>query len=76
MDMSLITWPEKHRDQESVTKRAGVLKAAFRQGVLIPSLTTICPMSERNVRRAIGEELAFKRQNGEHCCQNYATNLS
>ena len=55
-DMNLIIRPEKHRDDISAAKRASVLREARIRGITWDSLTTLCPMTERGIRKAM-----FKR---------------
>lgn len=56
VDMNLIIRPEKYRDDISAAKRASVLREARAKGISWDSLTTLCPMSERGMRKAM-----FKR---------------
>lgn len=56
VDMFIIIKPEKYRDDVSAVKRATVLREAHDKGVTLQSLQTLCPMTDRGIRKAV-----FKR---------------
>lgn len=53
VDMKIIIRPEVWRDDISAAKRARTLREAFKRGVTIQGLRTLCPMSERGIRRIV-----------------------
>lgn len=54
VQMEIMIYPDKHKDQLSCGKRAQALKEAYRRGVKVGSLTTLCPLTERRMREIVG----------------------
>jgi hypothetical protein len=63
IDMKIMVYPEKYRDDVSCSDRARTLQEAARRGIRIQSMSSLCPMSERSLRRimnGIGECLELR----------------
>jgi hypothetical protein len=64
VDMKILIYPEKYRDDISAANRARTLREAFKRGITLQGLRTLCPMSERGIRRIVANG-SYGKQNGE-----------